>query len=198
MRDWVRGHRGMAVGGGVGLAALVVFVLVWFQPQKLFIDRHVDEALPTVTTAATTTTTTPAATTTTDAPAPATAPTTAPPETTPPGPTTVAMGEFIGVAHAGTGTALLIELEDGSHVLRFEGLDVLDGPDLRVILSDRPITGADDYADGEYVDLGALKGNVGNQNYEIPAEVDLSRFPTAAIWCRRFDTTFNAAPLEEA
>jgi len=197
VRDWIGSHRGLAIGGGIGLIALVAFVLVWFQPQKLFIDDHVDEALPTVTTAAPTTTTAQAATTT-SAPAPET---TVAPETTttlPAGPTTLAIGQFIGVAHAGSGTALLIELGDGSHVLRFEDLDVLNGPDLRVILSDRPITGADDFADGEYLDLGALKGNVGNQNYEIPADVDLTRFSTAAIWCRRFDTTFNAAPLEEA
>jgi hypothetical protein len=196
--DRMRRRRGWVIGGGLVAVALVGFVLVWFQPQKLFLDRHVDEALPTTSTAVTTT---PAPTTTSPIES-STSTTSVPAETTtttaPAGPVAVAMGEFIGVAHAGTGTVLLIELEDGSHVLRFEGLDVLDGPDLRVILSDRPITGADDYADGDYVDLGALKGNVGNQNYEIPAGLDLSRYPTAAIWCRRFDTTFNAAPLEQA
>jgi len=187
---WIKRHRRIAVGAGIGFAGFIVFVLVWFQPQKLFIDDRVDEALPT---AATTTTADPDVTTTGGT-------TTTEGTTTtigPAGPTTVAMGEFVDVAHAGSGTAVLLELEDGSYVLRLEDLDVLNGPDLRVILSDRPIAGADDYADGVYLDLGALKGNIGNQNYEIPEGVDLSEFTTAAIWCRRFDTTFNAAPLTD-
>ena len=93
-------------------------------------------------------------------------------------------------------SAEVLELEDGSRIIRFEDLDVDNGPDLVVILSDRPITGADDYADGEWVSLGELKGNQGNQNYEIPADVDLSEWETVAIWCRRFNTTFNVAALQ--
>jgi len=80
-------------------------------------------------------------------------------------------------------------------VLRLEDLDVLNGPDLVVILSDRSLSGADDYADGEYLILGELKGNIGNQNYEVPLDVDLSEWATAAIWCRRFNTTFNVASI---
>ena len=97
--------------------------------------------------------------------------------------------------HGGSGTVLVLELEDGSRVLRFEDLDVLNGPDLVVILSDRSLSGADDYTDGQYLILGELKGNLGNQNYQIPAEVDLSEWATAAIWCRRFNTTFNVASI---
>jgi hypothetical protein len=109
---------------------------------------------------------------------------------------TLASGEFIDLAHPGTGTALVVELEDGSRILRFEDLDVDNGPDLRVILSTSELVDDDSaYDDGDFVDLGVLKGNQGNQNYEIPADVDLDNFATVAIWCRRFNVTFNAAPL---
>ena len=109
---------------------------------------------------------------------------------------TLAQGEFIGLAHSGTGTALIIELADGSRILRFENLDVDNGPDLRVILSPTELTDDDGaYDDGDFLDLGVLKGNQGNQNYEIPAGVDIDDFATVAIWCRRFNVTFNAAPI---
>ena len=52
------------------------------------------------------------------------------------------------------------------------------------------------YDDGEFVDLGGLKGNMGSSNYEIPDEVDLSKFKSAVVWCRRFSVGFAAAPLE--
>lgn len=110
-------------------------------------------------------------------------------------PVLLSQSALIDVAHGGSGTVLVLELEDGSRVLRFEDLDVLNGPDLVVILSGRSLSGADDYTDGQYLILGELKGNLGNQNYQIPAEVDLSEWATAAIWCRRFNTTFNVASI---
>ncbi len=191
MFAWIRSHRVLTLSGltiGLGLCVLVLW---WFQPQKAFIDDTVDEAIPTI---ASTTTMPPVSTTTRsdDGVGSDTTTTTAAPISYP---VVVSEGTFIDVAHGGSGRVLVLELEDGSRTLRFEDLDILNGPDLRVILSDRPLDGGDDYADGEYVDLGALKGNVGSQNYEIPADVDLGRFVTAAIWCRRFDTTFNAATL---
>ena len=45
------------------------------------------------------------------------------------------------------------------------------------------------------VDLGALKGNIGEQNYDVPAELDLNKYRAASIWCRRFRVNFGAAPL---
>jgi hypothetical protein len=209
---WLRAHpRWTAAGVLLGVAG-VVFVLVWFQPQKLFFDQTVDEAFPVASTTPTTTTTEPPSTTvapgtdatTTTAPAAATTTTTMPAPTTttttePPGPELIAGGDFIDVGHEGDGRADLYRLPDGSLVLRFEDLDVSNGPDLRVILSPSPLVDdRDAYDDGDFLDLGVLKGNVGNQNYEITGDVDLSDYATVAIWCRRFNYTFNAAPLTPA
>ena len=111
-------------------------------------------------------------------------------------PLTLSEGSFIDLAHTGTGIAKIIELEDGTRILRIEDLDILNGPDLRVILSPSELVDDDAaYDDGPFVDLGVLKGNKGNQNYEIPDDVDLDDFGTVAIWCRRFNVTFNAAPI---
>lgn len=172
-----------AVIAGV-LVALGAFAVYWFGPQYLFIDRRVDEALPS---AGATPAMAPAgeedlAMSGGDAPA---------------GPTMLAHGEFRGLEHDSTGTALVLELPDGSRFLRLQDLDTSNGPDLRVYLSDAPAS--DDwyvYDDGEFVDLGGLKGNMGSSNYEIPDSVDLSRFESAVVWCRRFSVGFAVAPLQ--
>ena len=65
------------------------------------------------------------------------------------------------------------------------------------ILSDRPVSDSfGGWEDGAYVDLGALKGNQGSANYEIAPDVDLARYTTAVIWCRRFTVGFAVAPLD--
>ena len=125
--------------------------------------------------------------------------TTLPPTTTvpvPEGPVLLSISEWIDLGHPGTGTVLVYRQPDGSHVIRFEDLDVSNGPDLLVILSASPLV--DDrgaYSATEYFSLGDLKGNQGNQNYEVPAEVSLDDYLTVAIWCRRFNYTFNAAEI---
>ncbi len=105
-------------------------------------------------------------------------------------------GEFYNVVHEGTGMATVYQLADASRVLRFEDFSVLNGPDLHVYLvpldpvpstSGTPIAG--------YRDLGRLKGNVGNQNYDIPADLELSLFKSVVIWCEPFSVPFAAAPL---
>jgi hypothetical protein len=111
-------------------------------------------------------------------------------------PLTLAAGEFRSLEHSTTGTAVVLQIEDGSRFLRLEGIETSNGPDLRVILTDQPVS--DDWHvwdDGEYMDLGALKGNVGSSNYTIPDDLDLSGFQTAVIWCRRFSVGFGVAPL---
>lgn len=152
----------------VGLS-LAVFGLVWFQPWKLFTDVTVEEALPTA----------PAATST---PAGGTA-------------RTLAQGEFGSYDHPTTGRALLVDLPDGCTLLRLEDLDTSNGPDLRVYLSTLP-EGRDgrSYGDGA-IDLGALKGNRGDQNYAVPTGTDLSRYRSVVIWCRRFTVAFGVASL---
>ncbi|MBM2822833.1 MAG: Electron transfer [Thermoleophilia bacterium] len=102
-------------------------------------------------------------------------------------------GQFVGVAHGASGTAAVVELPSGERMLTFADLDTDNGPDLRVYLVAGPVTGDDDVAD--FVDLGGLKGNKGNQQYDISSEVDVDRYSTVVIWCRAFTVSFARAEL---
>jgi hypothetical protein len=106
-------------------------------------------------------------------------------------PVALGRGDFIGADdfHEASGTATIYELEDGPRVLRFEAFEVTNGPDLHVFLV--PASGSMDQS----VDLGALKGNIGDQNYEIPADVDLSEFDSVIIYCVPFSVLFASAAL---
>jgi hypothetical protein len=160
--------------------ALLVFGFIWFEPHKLFIEERVDEALPGT------------------AAVPAAGADEAPAEEPSPGePTVLAEGEFVSLEHQTMGTALIVETANGRRFLRFEGFETSNGPDLVVYLSTKEPAGPDDWYgyDRDFVDLGVLKGNVGNQNYAIPPDVDLNRYATAVVWCRRFTVGFAAAPL---
>jgi len=100
---------------------------------------------------------------------------------------TLFSGDFSGESrYTITGDALV--LNDGSEqrFLRFEDFESSNGPDLKVYLR---------AAGGEFVSLGDLKGNIGDQNYEIPADVDLTVFRTVEIWCERFGVGFGSAEL---
>ncbi|MCI0437761.1 MAG: DM13 domain-containing protein [Chloroflexi bacterium] len=101
--------------------------------------------------------------------------------------------------HRGSGTATVYEGPDGSRILRLEDFRVTNGPDLRVILSPHPNPQERDEVTAEgYIELGKLKGNIGNQNYEIPGGVDISDFGSVVIYCKAFHVLFSAAPLAEA
>lgn len=115
-------------------------------------------------------------------------------ETVPSGPVLLAAGTFVGLAgHSGTGDAGIFENPDGTLALRFEAFDIENGPDLEVYL----VPGADQtsLAAGA-VHLGALKGNVGDQTYELPPDTDLPPGPyTALVWCEAFAVEFVGATL---
>ena len=98
--------------------------------------------------------------------------------------------------HKGSGTATVYQLEDGSHVLRFEDFRVTNGPDLRVLLSKASdIADKGEFQQYEYVELDRLKGNIGNQNYVIPADLDVSEYGSVVIYCKPFQVLFSVAPL---
>lgn len=109
----------------------------------------------------------------------------------------IAAGVFHGVAHGGKGKAAVVRRADGSRLLELTDFETSNGPDLHLYL-----VAARDASDSEavktagFVTLGALKGNVGNQAYEVPAGVDLDRFRAVTVWCRRFGVNFATAPLE--
>jgi len=114
-------------------------------------------------------------------------------------PVKVLDGQFNGADsfHKGTGGAGVYTLADGSQILRFDEIDITNGPDLHVILS--PVASADSRDDvmaGGYVDLGSLKGNRGSQNYDIPPGVDLTSGEwTIVIYCQPFHVIFATAEL---
>ena len=111
--------------------------------------------------------------------------------------TALTTGEFVDIdrLHQGSGTATIYELADGSRVLRLEDLDVTNGPDLRVLLAahDAPRSRDDLESGAGYVELDALKGNKGNQNYDIPADLDISQFESVVIYCDPFHVVFSTA-----
>jgi hypothetical protein len=112
-------------------------------------------------------------------------------ETTMPKDTKPLMGNFIDAGdgfHKVQGVAKVINLADGRTFLRLENLKATNGPDLYVYLS----TGKDV---SDIVNLGRLKGNIGNQNYEIPTGADLAKYNTVLIWCKAFSTLFGSAKL---
>ena len=101
------------------------------------------------------------------------------------------MGNFVDAGdgfHKVEGVAKVINLADGRTFLRLENLKATNGPDLYVYLS----TGKDA---SDIVNLGRLKGNIGNQNYEIPSGTDLMKYNTVLIWCKAFSTLFGSAKL---
>ncbi len=112
------------------------------------------------------------------------------------GPIALLTGQFedFDDSHRGSGTATIYQLEDGSHVLRLEDFEVTNGPDLHVLLVPTSEPDSREAIDG-YVDLGSLKGNIGDQNYEIPPDIDPGQFGSIVIYCQPFHVLFSTAPL---
>jgi hypothetical protein len=189
-------RRSWTVAGAVVVVVLLGIAAYLFQPWRLWTDVVVDEAVPTSAVAGA------AAAPPSAAPPPSASasPSAAASQAAPAVPRRLLQGSFVSQAHETRGTAVILQLADGSRVLRLEGLATDDGPDLKVWLTDAPATrdGGDAVDAGRYVDLGGLKGNVGNQNYPIPADVDLEGLRSVSIWCDRFDVSFGVAALAQA
>jgi hypothetical protein len=101
--------------------------------------------------------------------------------------------------HKGSGTATIYRGTDGSLLLRLEDFRVTNGPDLHVILTPHPDPrGRDDVMASGYVELGKLKGNIGNQNYAIPEGVDVAAQKSVVIYCKPFHVVFSVAMLQDA
>jgi hypothetical protein len=156
----------------------------YFQPWKLFTDTRVEDALPQLT-----------------------GTTVSPKDVTSDkdiakvidSPDVLAQGKFITHEHATTGSVKILKYSDGSRFLRIENLKTSNGPKLEVWLTDAPVIAGLDgwrvFDDGKYINLGALKGNIGSQNYVIPASLNLENFSSVSIWCERFSVSFGAAAL---
>jgi hypothetical protein len=105
-------------------------------------------------------------------------------------------GRFYSILHPTEGTATLYQMGDGTRVLRFTSFSTSNGPDVHVYL-----VAADDAKDvatvqkAGFVDLGVIKGNIGDQNYTLGNDLDLAKYRAVAIWCKRFSVNFGAAAL---
>ncbi|OKH98607.1 hypothetical protein A6A06_30090 [Streptomyces sp. CB02923] len=109
-----------------------------------------------------------------------------------------ARGSFVSHEHATSGTARTLRLADGGRVVRLEDLKTSEGPDVRVYLSHRSAAEAAKGLGADAVELGGLKGSLGNQNYAVPAGTDPAGFRSVVIWCQRFSVSFGAADLRPA
>ena len=152
---------------GIGFIALVG---AWyaFRPELLFIDKKVSEALPTQQAAIAKGTE----------------------------PAILVKGEFRGLAHETKGAATVHQLPDGTRVLRLSQFETSNGPDVHVYLVAAEV--AKDNAtvkEAGFIDLGSLKGNKGDQNYDLPSGADLNKYKSVSIWCARFGVNFGAATL---
>ena len=148
------------------LAVLVLAIALFaawyaFRPERLFINRPVNEAFPAAG-----------------------------------GAQAVESGNFFGVMHPTAGTATIYLLGNGDRILRFTNFRTSNGPDVHVYL-----VAADNAKDSatvkeaDFIDLGTVKGNIGDQNYPLGQDLDLSKYRTVSIWCKRFAVNFGAAPL---
>src|SRR6266478_1308009 len=143
----------------IPIAAVAVLVAWYaFRPERLVVNRRVDEGLPTA--------------------------------------QPLESGHFYSILHPTAGTATIFQMGDGSRVLRLTSFSTSNGPDVHVYM-----VAADDAKDvatvqqAGFIDLGVLKGNIGNQNYSLGSDSDLAKYRAVSIWCKRFSVNFGAAAL---
>lgn len=153
----------------IGLVIIVVLLIGWylFRPELLFIDKTVSEEFP------------------------GGAATAAKGKE----PLILTRGSFRGLAHETKGIATIYQLADGKRTLRLTQFETSNGPDVRVYLVASP-DASESVTKAGFIDLGAMKGNKGDQNYDLPADADLKKYQSVSIWCRRFGVNFGAASLK--
>jgi len=153
---------------GSGVVALAVLWFL-FRPERLFINQTVNESLPTASAAASSTV-----------------------------PMELDIGQFKKGANETSGTATIYQM-GSSRILRLTNFKTSNGPDVHVYL-----VAAADATDSEtvtkvgFLELGSLKGNEGDQNYDLPSNADLSKYRAVTIWCKRFSVNFGTAPLQQS
>ena len=157
MKKWIK--------FGIPIAAVLVLVAWYaFRPERLVVNRVVNEAMPT-----------------------AQGGVAAQP---------LESGQFYSILHPTEGTATIYRTGDGTHVLRLTSFHTSNGPDVHVYM-----VAADDAKDvatvqqAGFIDLGVIKGNIGDQNYILASDLDLSKYRAVSIWCKRFSVNFGAAAL---
>lgn len=111
--------------------------------------------------------------------------------------TVLSTGSFIELdaLHWGEGTATVYQLPDQLRVLRFQDYASARGGDVAVYLSRDPEPRTAVEVGVDFLDLGRLKGNIGNQNYNLPANLDLSGYRSVVVFCRQFNAVITVATL---
>ena len=108
-------------------------------------------------------------------------------------------GTFYSILHPTQGTATIYQMGGGSRLLRLTSFSTSNGPDVHIYM-----VASDDAKDvatveeAGFVDLGVIKGNIGDQNYTLSSDLDLSKYRAVSIWCKRFSVNFGAAALRPA
>lgn len=173
-----------------GVGVLLVLGVLWYLISPLFITQEVDEAFPSNTAVDSELDTAPQDKEEGEQETPS---------VTIPEPMLLTEGVFedVDIIHKGTGRAAIYTLADGSRVLRLEDFEVTNGPELHVVLSvhERPRNQSETKQVG-FVDLGDLKGNKGNQNYILPADLVLDEIKSVVIYCYPFNVVFSSATLQ--
>jgi len=138
-----------------------------FRPEKLFINQKVNEAAPAALSAE---------------------------------PEALYTGRLEGKVHPTSGRATIFKSSDGKQYLRLSDFTTSNGPDVHVLLvraEDKALGQETVKGDLDGVELGLLKGNQGDQNYDLPATADLNQYQAVAIYCERFHAIFGVAKLEK-
>ena len=155
----------------IAIAVVLVGGIGWylFRPERLFINAAVNETFPAGSTGQASSSQMPA---------------------------TLLNGHFHDGAHKTSGMAAIYQLVDGRRVLRLTSFETSNGPDVQVYLVAAPdAMDSATVTQAGFIHLGALKGNTGDQNYDVPADADLGKYRAVTIWCRRFGVNFGTAPL---
>ena len=152
----------------VAAVGLPILVAAWwaFRPEKLWIDEKVNEPAP---------------------------------FTSSLDPQTLYTGRLEGKAHHTSGRATIYKSSDGRQYLRLTDFTTSNGPDVHVLLArsdDKSLEQEIVKADLDSVELGSLKGNQGDQNYDLPGSADLNKYRAVVIYCERFHAVFGLARLE--
>jgi hypothetical protein len=158
----------------LGIVLLIIIGTVWylFRPERIFIDSRVNEEFPVLQEKKTSSAAEPQV---------------------------LYLSNFHEVAHPAKGTATVYILPDGKRTLRFTDFEVSNGPDVVVYIS--AIDDANDndtVKNSKFISLGSIKGNIGDQNYELPDDLDLNVYRSVVIWCKRFSVNFAVAPLKSS
>jgi len=153
----------------LAIPLLIVALIVgwyWFRPERLVVNRRVNEAFPTLNESSA---------------------------------QTLESGTFHSGTHPTEGRATIYRIDNGSRVLRFTNFKTSNGPDVHIyMVASEDARDDASVQNSAFVDLGLIKGNIGDQNYTLDSSLDLAKYRTVSVWCKRFSKNFGAAPLTPA